>query len=192
MGQRTAILVKRNFKDGTSETRLIHYQWGFGKTMVAHFMQEFLKSQYNYNSYDKGLKHYFKFDTRKYATYKKSKKDINVWDIETVQKWFDITDNNNGGMVVEITEEDSKYSFRLQDVKIGFLLGDEECEYNWDKQEYVNEKPFERFVSSNEYMYRTGGETYCPKMFRLSFNGFCETFGIKEIVKDNFENTLDK
>lgn len=183
MGQRTAILVKRNFKDGTSETRLIHYQWGFGKTMVAHFMQEFLKSQYNYNPYNKTLKNYFKFDTRKNYTYKKSKKNVNVWDIETVQKWFDITDNNNGGMVVEITEEDSKYSFRLQDVKIGFLLGYEECEYDEETREIIGEKPFERFVSSDEYMRRTGGERHCPKIFRLSFNGFCEAFGIKEVVE---------
>lgn len=187
MGQRTAILIKRNFKNGTHDTRLIHYQWGFGKTMVAHFIQEFLKSQYNYDRfYEKSLKNYFKFDTRKNYTYKTSKKDINVWDKSTILNWFENTDNNNGGMIIEVTEvpqkDDDKYwYFKLEDVKIGFVLGYEECNYDEKLGKYL-EQPFEKIVSANEYMVRTGGDTYCPQCFRESFEKFCETFNIKQVI----------
>ena len=185
MGQRTAILIKRNFKNGTHDTRLIHYQWGFGKTMVAHFIQEFLKSQYNYDRFDeKSLKNYFKFDTRKNCTYKTSKKDINVGDKNTILNWFEHTDNNNGGMIIEVTEvpqkdNDNFWYFKLEDVKIGFVLGWEECFCNDNKQ---TELPFERIVSADEYMLKSGGENYCPQCFRESFEKFCETFDIEQVV----------
>lgn len=186
MGQRTAILIKRNFKNGTHDTRLIHYQWGFGKTMIAHFMQEFLKSQYNYDNYNKSLKNYFKFDIRKNYTYKTSKKDVNVWDKNTILNWFENTDNNNGGMIIEVTEvpqkdDDNFWYFKLKDVKIGFVLGYEECNYDEKLDKYL-EQPFEKIVSANEYMVRTGGERYCPQCFRESFEKFCETFDIEQVV----------
>lgn len=186
MGQRTAILIKRNFKNGTHDTRLIHYQWGFGKTMIAHFIQEFLKSQYNYDNYNKSLKNYFKFDTRKNYTYKTSKKDINVWDKNTILNWFENTDNNNGGMIIEVTEvpqkdDDNFWYFKLKDVKIGFVLGYEECNYDEKLGKYL-EQPFEKIVSANEYMLKSGGERYCPQCFRESFEKFCETFDIEQVV----------
>ena len=44
MGQRTAILLKKNFGNNRSTISLIHHQWGIGKTMPAYLTQEILKS----------------------------------------------------------------------------------------------------------------------------------------------------
>lgn len=51
MGQRTFILLKKNYKNNNGEwasrVSLIHHQWGYGRVMLALLMQEILKTQYN-------------------------------------------------------------------------------------------------------------------------------------------------
>ena len=50
MGQRTFILLKKNYRSTTGEKlsniSLIHHQWGIGKCMLALFLQELMKTMY--------------------------------------------------------------------------------------------------------------------------------------------------
>ena len=67
MGQRTFILLKKNYRSTTGEKlsniSLIHHQWGIGKCMLALFLQELMKTMYpldrslqsNYYQKDKEL-----------------------------------------------------------------------------------------------------------------------------------------
>ena len=51
MGQRTFILLKKNYKNNngewTSKVSLIHHQWGVGRVMQGLLLQEVLKTQFN-------------------------------------------------------------------------------------------------------------------------------------------------
>lgn len=51
MGQRTFIILKKNYKNSNGEwasrVSFIHHQWGLGRVMPALFMQEVLKTTYN-------------------------------------------------------------------------------------------------------------------------------------------------
>ena len=50
MGQRTFILLKKNYRSTTGEKlsniSLMHHQWGIGKCMLALFLQELMKAMY--------------------------------------------------------------------------------------------------------------------------------------------------
>lgn len=185
MGQRTAILIKRVDRNGKVDIRLIHDQWGFGKVMPAYFLKELMDCYYGYDKYNdkKTIRSYFKFNTKKNNLYKKSSKNIDVFDIKNIKEWFDITDNNNGGMIVEIIEsKNSRYYVEIESIKISFVLGDEEC-YNYiDNERIETEKPFSRLVSANEYMEKTGGDTYCPIEFRNAFDNILKTFKITQVL----------
>ena len=58
MGQRTAILLKKNYKNNRSTINLIHHQWGIGKVMPMLFLQELMRVDYkldrNYPTYKEG------------------------------------------------------------------------------------------------------------------------------------------
>lgn len=187
MGQRTAILVKRVDKNGKVDIRLIHDQWGIGKVMPAYFLKELMNYYYGYDKYNnkKTIRSYFKFNTKKNNLYKKSNKNIDVFDIKNIKEWFSITDNNNGGMIVEIVEkENSRYSYyiEIESIKISFILGDEECCVYTDNERIEIEKPFERLVTANEYMKKTGGDRYCPIEFRNAFDNILKTFQITQVL----------
>ena len=47
MGQRTAFLVKKNYKDNKSVINLIHHQWGIGKVTPMLFLHELIDMVYS-------------------------------------------------------------------------------------------------------------------------------------------------
>lgn len=169
MGQRTFIVVKRNFKNGSSDIRVIHYQWGFGKTMPMLFMSEFAQACYNRN-YEDNLSNYFLFNKDRNYIYDitglSNKADI--FDKNVIKNIAEQTDNNNGCMLLEVTEKDG-YGFDIESVKIGFMLG-------WED----TKKPFTKFVSPSFYMKKTLGDIQAS--FLTCFRKFCETFDIEIVV----------
>lgn len=181
MGQRTAFLVKKNYKEGTSDIRLIHHQWGIGDVQHKYFMREMLafetSRQYNKNK----LKDCFKFesyygdninrDTIYFEkVYSKSDKTPNIFDLKIRCKLFDLTCNNNGGMIIEITQNPD-HDWEIDNIKTAFVLGSEEC---------VNyEDRFKKLVTGEEYIKLTD-----PNLHPLSsdmWNNFVKFYEIEEI-----------
>lgn len=203
MGQRTAILVKKQVSPTQAEINLIHHQWGIGKTLPALFMEQVLSSEYSLDrSWRRNkLQKSYNFEplSNEQDNYIYKEKvlptEVDVWNIETIKDYFEITDNNNGGMIIEITpvprgnddEIDWESSYIGLHVKVGFVLGNEECNVYYENKRtntYVGrklEEPFSRIVSAREFMLKTGA-SYVPSDFIKCWNGFVATFGIEEAV----------
>ena len=109
MGQRTAFLIKRIYWNGKVNVRLVHHQWGIGRVMHNHFMKDFMEIVTD-RSYDKSLKDYMKifdYEGALYVehNYRKGSASIpDVFDKKVIKRYFNKTDNNNGGMIIEIKE----------------------------------------------------------------------------------------
>ena len=216
MGQRCAILLKKNYKDKSTIT-LIHHQWGIGKVLPALFLQEVLRSEYQL---DRGLSRTWGYEGKEpiddlytfkplndegnnYITDMEVSKDEDVFSIPVIQKYFRQTDNNNGGLIVEVTQkydEDGRvrtYGDML-DVKYAFILGSEECgTYSSLYREYfIYETIFGRLVSAKEFALRTfGGDREeilkATKKFITSFYGITKLFGVKEVYNKKLEKEAE-
>lgn len=188
MGQRVAILLKKNFGHNKSTITLIHHQWGIGKVIPSILLQEVLKYQYPidrslgyiyYNADSKDgkdkklpIEYFFTFEplnspNNNYVTNKVVKtddKNEDIWDRAVRIRYGNMTDNNNGLILVEVTqkyedenEQNPKTFGDMFDVKIGFTLGNEETDYchermtGWIPMEYE----FDRLVSMKEFATRT-------------------------------------
>ncbi len=155
MGQRTAFLIKRTYWNGKVNIRLVHHQWGIGRVMHNHFIKDFMEMVTYRGFQDKTLKDFMKIiddENSLYLerTFKKSNRYIpDVFNKKVIKRYFDKTDNNNGGMIIDIKETPSDkepYSLKIEDLKIGFIVGDEECNYDYDTNKYIGDKPFERYT----------------------------------------------
>lgn len=211
MGQRTAFLLKKNYKNNRSTINLIHHQWGIGKVMPMLFLQELMRVDYkldrSYPTYKSGepIDNEFTFrplnsSSNNYIYNQEVKTDeVNVFDIKTIQEFFNQTDNNNGGMIIEITQKydengEPKEYGDMFDVKVSFVLGSEEC-YLWDSHfnESVEiEAEFSRLVSADEFMTKTWGNNPktkpSTKKFLKAWTNLLEIFGVEEVYdKENAE-----
>ena len=184
MGQRTAILLKKNYGNNRSTITLIHHQWGIGKVMPSLFLQEVLKSVYpldrkleyirtDENNKKLPIDYFYTFEPlnnpqNNYITNKKVETDNpeeDIWRREVRMRYGRQTDNNNGLMLVEVTQlyngnSPATYGEMFK-VKVGFALGDEEvCMSHPHLQHWIDIEPcFDRLVSMEEYARRTfGGE----------------------------------
>lgn len=188
MGQRTAFLIKRTFWDGTTNIRLEHHQWGIGRVMHNNFIRAVFEMLTN-RGYDKSLKDFMTImeDDSLYMerTFRKgSIATPDVFNKRVIQRYFDRTDNNNGGMIIEIKEKqkDSKpWSLDIEDLKIAFVLGHEECKFNYDTYEYLSEKPFENLYTGEEYVRISCDGRYAYPEFIQMWNGFIKQYEIEEI-----------
>ena len=180
MGQRTAILLKKNYGNNRSTITLIYHQWGIGKVMPSLLLQEVLRYVYPLNrrhSYiykDDGMPIdvFFTFEPlsneeSNYITNKLVKTDDpneDIWNPQVRVRYGNRTDNNNGLMLVEVTQKYDKdgdpenYGDSLE-IKYGFALGSEEIDIYHDKMEdWIDVEPeFVRLVSMEEYACRTFG-----------------------------------
>jgi hypothetical protein len=183
MGQRTAILLKKNFGNNRSTITLIHHQWGIGKTMPAYLMQEILKYSYpldrSLSYFSLGeleekkklpIDYFFTFEplnnkNNNYITNKEvatDDPDEDIWRSDVRIRYGNMTDNNNGLMLVEVTQkfdekgEPETYSDMLS-IKVGFALGSEEIHFRDNHmEECIHIEPeFDRLVSMEEFATRT-------------------------------------
>ena len=204
MGQRTAILLKKNFGNNRSTITLIHHQWGIGKTMPAYLMQEILREAYPLNRKDEAFYNreelpidvHFTFkplNKNSYITDKKVKtddKNEDIWDKNVRVRYGNMTDNNNGMMLVEVTQlykdngEPVDYG-KMLDIKVGFCLGQEEIYYHHKKlnDSIKIEEEFERLVSMEEYATSTWrNDSYTKKFVKA-----CKTVMQLEDVKEVYD-----
>lgn len=215
MGQRTAILLKKNYGNNRSTITLIHHQWGIGKVMPSLFIQEVLKVSYPMDrslSYldrrkleqEKKLPidYFFTFEPlsnpdNNYITNKEVKTDdINedIWRPEVRVRYGDQTDNNNGLMLVEVTQNydsngDARTYGSMFTIKVGFALGNEET-YYWNnhlKESIQIEPDFVRLVSMEEYALRTFGNNDKCNKYTKKFVKACKTIMELEDVEEVYE-----
>ena len=214
MGQRTAILLKKNFGNNRSTISLIHHQWGIGKTMPAYLTQEVLKSVYPLdrnleslyrNKEDKKLPldYFYTFEplsneSNNYITDKEVKTDDpneDIWNADVRVRYGNMTDNNNGLMLVEVTQlfddkEETKprtYGDKFK-VKVGFALGYEELGYyHKNLKNSINlESEFVRLVDMEEYVLRTWSNPKAEK-YNKEFVKACRTIFKLEDVEEVYD-----
>ena len=215
MGQRTAILLKKNFGNNRSTITLIHHQWGIGKVMPSLFIQEVMKLAYPLDrslSYfdERQLKsenklpidYFFTFEPlssrgNNYITNKEVKTDDpneDIWRPEVRARYGNQTDNNNGLMLVEVTQNyrdngDIQSYGNMLSIKVGFALGNEETSYwnNHLKESIKLEPDFVRLVSMEEYAIRTFSHGEESDKYTKKFVKACRTLMELEDVKEVYE-----
>lgn len=184
MGQRTAILVKRTFADNTADIKLMHHQWGYGCFMHEHFMHDFLETITDRSWHIKNrrtLKDCFLFDEvaeyeflYKNEEYKKASDSPNVFDKKIIKEYFEITDNNNGGLIIDVkATPKAEYCNELEYCKIAFIIGPEDCRTDQDK-------PFTTLMTGAEYIKRTDPDL--DPSFTAMWNNFVKFYEIEEIT----------
>ncbi len=204
MGQRTAFLIKRTFWDGSVNIRLVHHQWGIGRVMHNNFMRAFMEMVTYRGFEEKTLKDFMTIIDDEHSlyverTFKKSNRyQPNVFHKNTIKRYFNKTDNNNGGMIIEIKEKPSDkkpWGLDIESVKIGFVVGWEECEYDYKTDKYIGEKPFEKLYSGEEYVKISCDGEYAYPEFLEMWQGFIKNFEIEEVLDskllDNLDNDID-
>lgn len=191
MGQRTAFLIKRTYWNGDANVRLVHHQWGIGRVMHNLFIRDFFEMITYRGFQDKTLKDFMKIFDDEHSlyverTFKKSNRyQPDVFHKNTIKRYFDKTDNNNGGMIIEIKEKPSdtqSWALDIEEIKIGFVVGDEECKYDYDKDEYIGEKPFEKLYTGEEYVKISCNGEYAYPEFLQMWNGFIKQYKIQEMT----------
>lgn len=190
MGQRTAFLIKRTYFNGDVNIRLVHHQWGIGRVMHNNFIRAFMQMITD-RSYCKSLKDFMTIIDDKgplylEENYTKGSADIpNVFNKRTIKNYFNQTDNNNGGMIIDIVEKPSEkepFYAKLDSIRISFIIGDEECEYDYDTEKYLGEKPFSKLYTGKEYVKISCEGEYAFPEFLQMWNGFIKQYGIVELT----------
>ena len=116
----------------------------------------------------------------------------NIFNTDVIQKYAEQTDNNNGGMIVDVIQQyeegkdgklEPKYYGDCVKVRIGFVLGyEEEDYYNKKVSGHIPiERAFERLVSPYEYVKKTSYED-CYEVdlpFAKNFVSMCNLFGVE-------------
>ena len=191
MGQRTAFLIKRTFWNGKVNIRLVHHQWGIGRVMHNHFIRDFMEMVTDRSYPRKTLKDFMKIIDDEGSLYlernfrKNSLSIPDVWDKKVIKRYFNRTDNNNGGMIIEITEKQSEkepYGLDIDDLKIGFIVGWEECEYDYKTEKWLGDEPFERLYTGEEYVKISCSGKYAYPEFLEMWRGFINQYEIEEVT----------
>ena len=88
-------------------------------------------------------------------------------------------------MIIEIKEKPSDkqpWALDIEEIKIGFVVGDEECQYDYDTEKYIGEKPFEKLYTGEEYVKISCDGEYAYPEFLQMWNGFIKQYKIQEIT----------
>lgn len=188
MGQRTQVLVIKENNKGEKRSHFFHCQWGFGRVMYLAlmdlFMQDYSKETFdkNYDFFDCSFKTSGKFYDVTDEVPKEVLDAVDINDLDTIRNVFGYGDNNNGGMVVYIKENEKSYE--ISDFKVGFLLGEEDTESEWDGKLYNegnDKEAFSRWLTPQMYGRMNGGSNYSDSDFVKIFSSFCRYFGIEYI-----------
>lgn len=194
MGQRTQIIVIKKDCEGKVKKTVWHHQWGFGRNMYLALLSLHI-ADYSKDTFSKD---YDFFDTsfptipKLYNVTEEIPKEIleqaDVNSLASIRQVFDYCDNNNGGMVIQITENTDNYN--PSQFKIGFLMGyeDEYCTSADNKEVYnpenFGEKPFSRWLTPEEYGRINGGKRYSDIDFIEMIRKYCNYFGIETFINN--------
>lgn len=191
MGQRTAFLIKRTYWNGKVNIRLVHHQWGIGRVMHNHFIRDFMELITDRSIQEKTLKDFMKIIDDEHSLYleknfRKGNLSIpNVFDKKVIRRYFSKTDNNNGGMIIDIVEKPSDREpiyTAIESIKIGFVVGWEECEYDYQSDKWIGDEPFEKLYTGEEYVKISCDGEYAYPEFIQMWNGFIKQYEIEEVT----------
>ena len=190
MGQRTAFLIKRTYWNGKVNIRLVHHQWGIGRVMHNNFIRDFMEMITDRSYPAKTLKDFMKIIDDENSLYiernfrKGSMYIPDVFDKKVIKRYFNRTDNNNGGMIIDIVEKPSDkepYYTEIESIRIGFVVGWEECEYDYKTDKWIGDEPFERLYTGEEYVKISCEGQYAYPEFIQMWNGFIKQYEIEEV-----------
>lgn len=141
MGQRTHLLLQVEGHNGARLNKVYHLQWGYRKYLPMAFLQLLSRRYFKPEKQD-----IFQFCTK--ALELDGLVDIELdWGkfdfhkVEECRQVLSHCDNNNGAMVVIVTENAKKYVH--PHYKVGFLLGPEGLE---------DDSAFSHWVTTEEFM----------------------------------------
>ena len=173
MGQRTNLLLQVEGRSGARLNRLYHLHWGYRKYLPMAFLR-LLSSRY----FKPEKTDIFEFFTRglDLDSLDMIERDWNKYDfnqLEECQEALSHCDNNNGAMVVVITEDARDYYHPKY--KLGFLLGHEDLE---------DESPFSRWVSTEEFMqHQPQYDKQYDDIFAHAFDALTILSGTQHVVQ---------
>ena len=191
MGQRTAFLIKRTYWNGKVNIRLVHHQWGIGRVMHNNFIRDFMEMITDRSYPAKTLKDFMKIIDDENSLYiernfrKGSMSIPDVFDKKVIKRYFNRTDNNNGGMIIDIVEKPSDkepYYTEIESIRIGFVVGWEECDYDYKTEKWLGDEPFEKLYTGEEYVKISCEGQYAYPEFIQMWNGFIKQYEIEEIT----------
>lgn len=191
MGQRTAFLIKRTYWNGKVNIRLAHHQWGIGRVMHNHFIRDFMELITDRSIQEKTLKDFMKIIDDEHSLYleRNFRKDSmaipDVFDKKVIKRYFSKTDNNNGGMIIDIVEKPSDREpiyTAIESIKIGFVVGWEECEYDYKTDKWIGDEPFEKLYTGEEYVKISCDGEYAYPEFISMWNSFIKQYEIEEVT----------
>ena len=191
MGQRTAFLIKRTYWNGDVNIRLVHHQWGIGRVMHNNFIRAFMEMITDRSYPPKTLKDFMKIIDEKYSlylegNYTKDSIDIpNIFNKRIIKEYFDQTDNNNGGMIIDIVEKPSEKEpcgIDIDSIKVSFVVGWEECDYDYNSNKWIGDKPFTKLYTGEEYVKISCDGDFAYPEFLKMWNGFITQYGIEELT----------
>ena len=175
MGQRTQILVIKENNKGERQAEFYHHSWGYWRNMYLAFMDCVIKDygkDARKEGYDFFKTHGIANDKWYDCTDDVPKGVLQAADpdkFDTIQEVFKYGDNDNGGMVIYVKEDEERYSPSVY--KAGFLLGPEDvCD------------PFSEWALPQDYGEYNGGADYSDKEFVEVFDKFCKYFGAEYFV----------
>ena len=190
MGQRTAFLIKRTYWNGKVNIRLVHHQWGIGRVMHNNFIRDFMEMITDRSYPAKTLKDFMKIIDDENSLYiernfrKGSMSIPDVFDKKVIKRYFNRTDNNNGGMIIDIVEKPSDkepYYTEIESIRIGFVVGWEECDYDYKTEKWLGDEPFEKLYTGEEYVKISCEGQYAYPEFIQMWNGFIKQYEIEEV-----------
>ena len=191
MGQRTAFLIKRTYWNGKVNIRLVHHQWGIGRVMHNHFIRDFMELITDRSIQEKTLKDFMKIIDDEHSLYlernfrKGSLSIPDVFDKKVIKRYFSKTDNNNGGMIIDIVEKPSDREpiyTSIESIRIGFVVGWEECEYDYKTDKWTGDEPFEKLYTGEEYVKISCDGEYAFPEFLEMWRGFIKQYEIQEVT----------
>ena len=189
MGQRTQVLIIKENNKGVKDTTVWHIQFGFGRVMplilIENIIQEYFKDTFkkDYDFLNTGFDSIPKMFRIDNSIPSEILKNANIDDFASIVRVFDYCDNNNGGMVLYIKENETPYL--RSEIKVGFLLGEEDVYRKKDKA-------FSQWLNVAEYCKKNSGKDYSDTEFSTIMSKFCSYFEIKDIentttVEENLE-----
>ena len=160
-------------RSGARLNRVYHLQWGYRKYLPMAFLR-LLSSRY----FKPQKTDIFEFFTRglDLDSLDMIEQDWNKYDFNQLDECQDALshcDNNNGAMVVVITEDARDYYHPKY--KLGFLLGPEHLE---------GESPFSRWVTTEKYMrHQPGYKGEYDDIFAHAFDALTILSGTQHVVQ---------